>query len=747
MLANDFLDMSIPELSRIFIAELLKDLSAAKTIVEDLEAGERFRQDAAFRTIVETGKGVLASLVGDCETIVSICPGLLEQANELELWQMVATNRNLLGNAYFFYGMYEKALENYYGVIQTEERYGLFSMTSIAYNNIAMIYNNFEAPEKVVENMEKAIETLEKGGSDQPRYYPKRVLYLCDLSMAYCRMNRLEEASYRIAQADEIDAELVTEDVIYSKRMAKMYYYFRIGEVDHAKGIFYQAWDMLKEEDSFHKMGLLNEFLEHCYYFELPLAFYKNEIIQIETLHESDASYTNVRAYKNLIKYYKMIGNYQKLELTRVKYIEMVEKDEKNNRNRQLDSLLILDEIVQKRKKIYEIESQNIELKEIAEEAIRNRNSVQTAYQRSEMISKLGRNMISSLNMEKVIEVIYRDLNQYLPVDSFILAAVEPEQQRLRTITRYEDNQLQPEVCIDINNENSMFVRCYQQGEMIASGDLPNDPRFSDVRFIYGEGEQVRTVVFIPLKMEDKIIGVYSIQNYESNCYEKKHLEFLEEFTPYLAIALNNAIYSMNLENEIKSRLEVQAKLEETNFILEQLSSLDGLTEISNRRDFESKMSVLLQNSQESEQPVSVFMFDIDYFKIYNDTYGHLEGDEALKKVAHIVRKNLNKVSGLSARFGGEEFIGACSGLSIEESKKLAEQIRKDVMRLKLENINTQKGILTISIGVCFASQVDIGMRSSMLRVADISLYEAKNTGKNRVVLKEVSKENIDEIE
>ncbi|MDO4753578.1 MAG: GGDEF domain-containing protein [Bacillota bacterium] len=132
---------------------------------------------------------------------------------------------------------------------------------------------------------------------------------------------------------------------------------------------------------------------------------------------------------------------------------------------------------------------------------------------------------------------------------------------------------------------------------------------------------------------------------------------------------------------------------------------------------------------------VSTFMIDVDNFKLYNDTYGHLEGDEVLKSVANIFKNHMDLRDGLSARFGGEEFVGACTGLTFEESQDLAERIRACVYDLNIEHIHSPLGRLTVSIGVSFAKGIDSSRKSELMRLADVLLYHAKNSGKNRVVI------------
>ena len=205
---------------------------------------------------------------------------------------------------------------------------------------------------------------------------------------------------------------------------------------------------------------------------------------------------------------------------------------------------------------------------------------------------------------------------------------------------------------------------------------------------------------------------------------------------PYLTIALNNAFKSQALEYEINHHRKTQNELEKVNQKLEALSYLDGLTQISNRRDFEKKILGYLKKSREEGLSLSLFMFDIDNFKLYNDTYGHLQGDNALKTVAAIIRKHFIDAGGISARFGGEEFVAACLGLDEKESILLGNKIREDVFSQGIENEKAPLKRLSISIGISYSDGSEKLKKSFVMRWADVSLYQAKRDGKNRVVLK-----------
>lgn len=220
------------------------------------------------------------------------------------------------------------------------------------------------------------------------------------------------------------------------------------------------------------------------------------------------------------------------------------------------------------------------------------------------------------------------------------------------------------------------------------------------------------------------------------NMAQKRHA--LETVESLLLVNASSDVRNKNVELKLLADEAIKNKnaLEAAYKKLEKLSSMDGLTHISSRRDFEHRFLEMIGKAKREDKTVLVFMMDIDYFKIYNDTYGHLEGDEVLKKVAVIFRDKLESVNGLAARFGGEEFIGAAVGLSPEEGQDLAESICEDILVLKIDNERTELKYVSVSIGVALGAGVNQEDRSKMMKLADIGLYEAKARGRNTVILK-----------
>jgi diguanylate cyclase (GGDEF)-like protein len=179
----------------------------------------------------------------------------------------------------------------------------------------------------------------------------------------------------------------------------------------------------------------------------------------------------------------------------------------------------------------------------------------------------------------------------------------------------------------------------------------------------------------------------------------------------------------------------LQEELKESNRRLEELSNTDDLTKLYNRRYFMELLELEFQRSQRYETKISFIMIDIDNFKGFNDTYGHLMGDRILYEVAQILRENL-RLHDIVGRYGGEEFVLLMPETGLKGAMVVAERYRKRVEEFVL--VETDKALrVTISLGVAACPNPHISTVDDLIRLADNALYRAKNNGRNRVELVE----------
>lgn len=179
----------------------------------------------------------------------------------------------------------------------------------------------------------------------------------------------------------------------------------------------------------------------------------------------------------------------------------------------------------------------------------------------------------------------------------------------------------------------------------------------------------------------------------------------------------------------------VRRELESANARLRHLVSIDPLTGIPNRRQFDEVLDRELRRAQREQQPLSLLLCDIDGFKRFNDSYGHARGDETLRRVAQAIAGSFRRGSELAARFGGEEFVVVLPGADARRGALFGERLRRAVWRLAIANgVAPVADRVTISVGVATLLPGTAMDPSRLLEAADGALYRAKDAGRNRLV-------------
>jgi diguanylate cyclase (GGDEF)-like protein len=187
-------------------------------------------------------------------------------------------------------------------------------------------------------------------------------------------------------------------------------------------------------------------------------------------------------------------------------------------------------------------------------------------------------------------------------------------------------------------------------------------------------------------------------------------------------------------ERELEQQVaERTVQLEEANTKLQQLSELDALTGIANRRRFEDTLAREWRRATRDQLPLSLVMIDIDYFKNYNDAYGHQLGDECLRRVAAEIREAITRPGDLVARYGGEEFAAILPSTPAKGACAVAELLRLRVERIATHHQTSPLGVVTISVGVASMTPGESFAKETLVAAADGALYAAKRAGRNRV--------------
>jgi len=191
--------------------------------------------------------------------------------------------------------------------------------------------------------------------------------------------------------------------------------------------------------------------------------------------------------------------------------------------------------------------------------------------------------------------------------------------------------------------------------------------------------------------------------------------------------------------NDLEEMITARTKeLEKANRMLEGLAKLDGLTELANRRCLDETLEQEISRAHRNNQSLCVLMLDIDFFKFYNDAFGHQEGDHCLKIVAKTISDSLMRPSDMVGRYGGEEFSVILPSTNLDGGLLIAQQIFANIARIKILKSNPHTGQpLSLSIGVACSTPDKKLTAKELIHIADDALYKAKEQGRNRIVCSE----------
>jgi diguanylate cyclase (GGDEF)-like protein len=188
------------------------------------------------------------------------------------------------------------------------------------------------------------------------------------------------------------------------------------------------------------------------------------------------------------------------------------------------------------------------------------------------------------------------------------------------------------------------------------------------------------------------------------------------------------------MDDMAKRLAERERELTAANRHLTQLATSDGLSGLANRRGFDARLQAEWQIAAEFKRPVALLMIDVDHFKLFNDRYGHVEGDTGLRAVGEVLAAAAGTEANFAARYGGEEFALLLPGANLEKALEIAERLRRQVEELRIANAGAPCGLVTVSIGVASFMPIKQGDSEKLVEAADIGLYAAKRRGRNAVV-------------
>ncbi|WP_350654218.1 diguanylate cyclase [Pseudoalteromonas sp. D48-MNA-CIBAN-0056] len=244
------------------------------------------------------------------------------------------------------------------------------------------------------------------------------------------------------------------------------------------------------------------------------------------------------------------------------------------------------------------------------------------------------------------------------------------------------------------------------------------------------EAQSIQSVLCVGLRFDKELVGFIGCDCVNT----KRHWSKIDLIRIKLVgEIINNALKNINYKKKLQL---AQKQLINANTKLNKLANTDALTDIANRRFFDTSLKSEIKRSARQHQPISLIMCDIDFFKRYNDNYGHHKGDETLKHVARALKSLCKREGDIAARYGGEEFAIILPATNIEQCHKFALLIEQKIKALNITHeFSPIAPYITLSFG-CFCSYPNADTHTeTLIKSADIALYKAKKAGRNQICI------------
>jgi diguanylate cyclase (GGDEF)-like protein len=278
-----------------------------------------------------------------------------------------------------------------------------------------------------------------------------------------------------------------------------------------------------------------------------------------------------------------------------------------------------------------------------------------------------------------------------------------------------------------LNSEyNTLFATCGKDALHVASTQIP-DLILLDVMMPEMDGYQVCR----KLKSEEKTKDIPIIFVTANNQEEDESSGLKEGVVDYITKPVRPSI--------VKARVRIHLELKCYRDHLKTLSTIDGLTGVANRRKFDESIEIEWRRARRNQSPLSLIMMDIDFFKAYNDHYGHLAGDECLRKLACELNEICRRPADLLARYGGEEFVMLLPEVDSKGAAMVANRVQEKIKSIAIPHAHSGvAGYVTLSMGVASMIPGDNQTLFDLINSADNLLYAAKRSGRNQIKEKEI---------
>jgi len=364
------------------------------------------------------------------------------------------------------------------------------------------------------------------------------------------------------------------------------------------------------------------------------------------------------------------------------------------------------------------------ERKRVEEELRRNQDVAERLAQEMAIIAEIGKVVGSTLNIEEIYESFAAEVRKLIPFDRLSVNLLDIDQGIARSV--YVSGEYlagrQPGDAFPLKGSVSeLLVRTRAGMFSHPLGVEEMDKRFLDHPHIIKAG--MRSLLSVPLISRDEVIASLHFRSKKPNAYAEQDLRLAERIGEQIAGAIANARLYAGLK-------KTEQELKESEQRYRELSMIDELTQLYNSRHFYVQLKSETERSNRYGQPLTLLLLDLDNFKAFNDTYGHVEGDQVLSRLGHVVKRCLRETDS-AYRYGGEEFTILLPMTTSGEGVVTAERIRTEFKKETFSPAPVQEVHMTVSIGLAqYKTKEEI---KAFVHRVDQWMYQGKKNGKDRI--------------
>ena len=648
---------------------------------------------------------------------IESCQKALDAFDALEDAQGVMKSLNALGQAYQDMGRYERAMDYYTRSLEEARKAGNRLREAVTLTNIGEVCLELGEIKEAIDYFLRAYETVPD--DDEPELIANVLL---DVGSAFHRMENWPLAREFTEKAMDIarsNGNLHVE-----------------GRCWHLLGLISLATDRSElAEDQYLKALEICERLKnereraavlldlgaiHVANGDVDLALSRYRIALASAEATRAKALINL-AYERLSEAYELLGDHR-LALDYYKRYARYQHEALNeDASRKIKNIAVQYEVEKSRQESEIYRLKNIELKEKTEE-------LESANRQILAIAETGKLITASLDLDTIITTLHDTLKQHIPFDVFALALYDESEHAFDYRGYIERGKRVQRARISLDPKRSFAAVCLRDKKPVFISDVATE--YSKI--IEGaplqNGEPSGSAMYLPLVIDDRAIGILTLQGERRGSLSRKHLTLAEALAPYVAIAVENSLIHDRLEEFNRAITGEKEALEKAAVTITHLANHDPLTSLPNRRLLFELIQKTFDIAARNGTKVGVIYLDLDDFKPINDKLGHLAGDRALVAIAQRLR-SLLRAADTVARVGGDEFVAVLSNVKDRSDIRLAaEKILEECNQpFAIDGVESRVGV---SMGIAVYPE-DGSTLEAIVSAADTAMYGVKRGGKN----------------